>query len=355
MKSRMFWKQMSMGMKLFWRNPAALFWTFLLPVLLLVAIGLIFGQAPGEGPKLVWSHSAELKAGDLALRQALADANLKVELLNTADGEQRWQQGKLAMMLTGDGGHYKIRLNSYLSLQGQQGAALVQQAYGVAQARAKGLPAPRRIEHETLSPGSHQSANYVEFLLPGLLGFNLLMMGIFTVGMVNVNNREKGTYRRLAMTPLPKSVFLGAQVCNRIIIVFVQSAILLLAGMLIFGVHNQGSYVQLAFLVLLGAACFMTIGYTLSSFASTSEGYGGIAQLTFLPMMLLSGVYFSLDSAPAWLQSAVQVLPLTPFLKTLRAVFNDGASLTTHGGGLAIVAAWTTILFGVAVKRFKWT
>jgi ABC-type multidrug transport system permease subunit len=155
------------------------------------------------------------------------------------------------------------------------------------------------------SPGHTRSTNYAAFLLPGLLGLNLLTMGLFSVGMVTVSYREKGKFRRLAVTPLPKWAFLGGQVLHRLTIVVIQSTLLLLVGWFFFGIVNQGSYASFAVVVFLGTACFMAFGFALSSFAQTTEAYAAISNLCFFPMMLLSGVYFTLDSAPRWLQTAV--------------------------------------------------
>jgi ABC-type multidrug transport system permease subunit len=190
--------------------------------------------------------------------------------------------------------------------------------------------------------------------VPGLIGLNLLTMGLFTVGMVTVSYREKGKFRRLAVTPLPKWVFLLGQILQRITVVAIQTVLLLLAARLGFRIENQGSYPLFAGLVVFGTATFLAIGFALSSFASTIETYGAISNLAFFPMMLLSGVYFRLDSAPRWMQNAVFLLPLSPYLRVLRAVFNDGATLAGHGAGLAILGAWTALSFVLAVKRFRW-
>ncbi|HET8715094.1 MAG TPA: ABC transporter permease, partial [Holophagaceae bacterium] len=204
------------------------------------------------------------------------------------------------------------------------------------------------------SPGHAHETNYAAFLLPGLLGLNLMTMGLFAVGMVIVSYREKGKFRRLAVTPLPKWVFLLGQIGHRLTVVLLQSTVLLLAGYFVFHIHNQGSYLLLALIMALGTACFMALGFALTSFAETSETYGAISNLVFFPLMFLSGVYFTLDAAPKWLQTATIALPLSPFIKALRAVFNDGAGLEGHWLGLGIVAAWTLVFFGVAVKRFRW-
>ena len=133
-----------------------------------------------------------------------------------------------------------------------------------------------------------------------------------------------------------------------------QTTLLLLAAWLGFGIVNQGSYTLLAALVVFGTATFLAMGFALSSFASTVETYGAISNLAFFPMMLLSGVYFRLDSAPQWMQTAVLILPLSPYLRMLRSVFNDGSGLAGHAAGLAILGVWAVLSFVLAVKRFRW-
>jgi ABC-type polysaccharide/polyol phosphate export permease len=150
-------------------------------------------------------------------------------------------------------------------------------------------------------------------------------------------------------------VFLGGQVLHRLTIVVLQSTTMLVVGWLVFGITNQGSYVSFALVMGLGTACFMAMGFALSSFAETAETYAALSNLCFFPMMLLSGVYFTLESAPRWLQHAVTALPLSPYLKALRAVFNDGAGLGEHAWGLSLVGLWSLAAFTIAVKRFRWT
>ena len=343
-----------MEWRLYSRDRVAMFWTFAFPVLLLMGFGTIFRD--GGGPKLsvvrVQSQAPGLR--DAALDQALADLQLKVIALPKAEAEARWTRGETAAQLEPAGDGYRLRLNSYLMAQAGATAGVVNQAWLMAQARLSGAPEPERIPVQVESPGHKRSANYASFLLPGLLGLNLVSMGLFSVGMVNVSYREKGKFRRLAVTPLPKWIFLLGQVLHRLTVTVIQAAILLLVGRLAFGIQNQGSFLDLLLIMTLGTGCFMAFGFALSGFAETSEGYAAISNLVFFPLMMLSGVYFTLDAAPAWLQHAVAVMPLAPFLRALRAVFNDGAGLAGHGLGLGIVAAWGLAAFALAVKRFRW-
>jgi len=201
--------------------------------------------------------------------------------------------------------------------------------------------------------GPH-ALTHAAYLLPGLLGMNLVSMGLFNVGMVIVNYREKGKYRRLAVTPLPTWIFLLGQILHRLSLTALQASLMLAVGHFVFGISNQGSYLLLAGVMGLGTACFMAMGFALAGFARTAEGYSAFANAFFFPMMFLSGVYFSVDTAPRWMQVAVVMLPLSPYLKALRAIFNDGASLAGQGAGLAVVVLWTVACFGLAVRRFRW-
>jgi ABC-2 type transport system permease protein len=348
------WRQFATEWRLYSRDRVAMFWTFAFPVLLLLGFGTIFRDNGGPKLSLVRVASADSNPRDKALDQALADLQLKVQTLTKAEAETRWSHGETAAQLEPAGNGYRLRLNSYLMAQAGATAGLVNQAWLVAQARLSGAPEPERIPMQVESPGHKQSANYASFLLPGLLGLNLVSMGLFSVGMVNVSYREKGKFRRLAVTPLPKWIFLLGQVLHRLTVTVIQAAILLVVGRLVFGIQNQGSFLHLLFIMTIGTGCFMAFGFALSGFAETSEGYAAISNLVFFPLMFLSGVYFTLDSAPAWLQHAVALLPLSPFLRALRAVFNDGANLTGHGPGLVIVAAWGLAAFLLAVRRFRW-
>lgn len=340
--------------RLYLRDRGAMFWTFLFPMLMLLAFGLIFRSGGGPSMTLVRVAPAVETARDAAFLKALGESHLKVETLDAAAAKERWEKGETAAELDSDGDGYRLRLNSYLLAQAQMAAQTASQAFLVAQARLAGAPEPERIPFTIESPGHAHADNYAAFLVPGLIGLNLLTMGLFAVGMVTVSYREKGKFRRLAVTPLPKWVFLLAQILQRVMVVALQTTLLLLFARVAFKISNQGSYLLFSLLVLLGTATFLAMGFALSNLASTVETYGAISNLVFFPMMLLSGVYFRLDGAPKWMQKAVSILPLSPYLRALRSVFNDGATLAGHGPGLAILAAWGVLCFAIAVKKFRW-
>ncbi|HKC24773.1 MAG TPA: ABC transporter permease [Thermoanaerobaculia bacterium] len=348
-------RQFATEWRLYARDRAAMFWTFAFPLLMLMGFGVIFRS--GGGPPMTLVRVTAPGAAtprDRAFLKALEDSHMKVLTLGTKEAEERWAKGDTTAQLESAGDGYRLRLNGYLIAQGQLAAQAASQAWLVAQARLAGSPEPQRIPVVVETPGHARARTYAAFLVPGLVGLNLLSMGLFTVGMVTVSYREKGKYRRLAVTPLPKWVFLLGQISQRVTVVAAQTALLLLVARLVFDIRNEGSYLLFAALVVLGTATFIPFGFALASFASTVETYGAISNLAFFPMMLLSGVYFRLDNAPPWLQKAVIVLPLSPFLRVLRGVFNDGTTLIGYGAPLAILVAWALLSFIVAVKRFRW-
>jgi ABC-type multidrug transport system permease subunit len=354
MPAKIYLNQLFMGLKLYLRIPAAMFWMIVFPIVMLIGMGTIFGANSDPNVRLVWARASAASTTDDQLTAALAEEGLSAEVVAPAEAEVLWGQGKLPAMLEGEGGHYSLRVNSYLGTQGMQINAMLQQGFLLAQARAQGAHELDRIPVHRSSPGGRSDGPYAAYLLPGLLGLNLLMMGIFSVGMVDVTLREKGGYKRLATTPLPRSIYLAAQLSVRLIVMSISAALLILTGAIVFGIHNQGSYLSLFALLVFGSACFISMGYLMASFARNVEVYNGIANLVFLPVMLLSGVYFSLDAAPVWLQRGAELSPLASLLKALRAVFNDGASLFSQWSDLALLAGWTAVLFALAVRRFRW-
>jgi ABC-2 type transport system permease protein len=348
------WRQFKIEWRLYVRDRAAMFWTFAFPLLMLFGFGVIFRSSGTPALTIVRIAPAHETARDQAFVKALKEARLNVMTLDAKQAEERWKKGETTAQLESAGDGYRIHLNSYLLAQGQVVALAASQAFLVAQARVSGGAEPERIPMTIESPGHAHATNYAAFLVPGLVGLNLLSTGLFAVGMVTVAYREKGKYRRLAVTPLPKWVFLGGQITQRVTSVLLQTLLLLLAAWFGFHIRNEGSYLVFTLLIVFGTATFIAMGFALSSFASTVETYGAVSNLAFFPMMLLSGVYFRLDSAPQWIQKAVLILPLSPFLRALRAVYNDGASLQGHVAGLAILAVWAVLSFVFAVKRFRW-
>ena len=265
--SALLWRQFKIEWRLYVRDRAAMFWTFAFPLLMLFGFGVIFRSDGRPALTLVRIAPAHETARDQAFLKALQEARLNVVTLDAKQAEERWKKGETTAQVESVGNGYRIHLNSYLLAQGQVVALAASQAFLVAQARVSGAAEPERIPMVIESPGHAHATNYAAFLVPGLVGLNLLSTGLFAVGMVTVAYREKGKYRRLAVTPLPKWVFLAGQILQRVTSVLLQTLLLLLAAWLGFHITNQGSYLVFTALVVFGTATFIAMGFALSSFA----------------------------------------------------------------------------------------
>jgi len=345
-------RQFLMEWKLYSRERVSLFWAFAFPMRMLLGFGTIFRSGSGPSVALVVTQDAAAAPGGRDLLAALAKTPVKVAELPAGEAEARWRKGETSAQLDRAGDGFALRVNSYLAAQGQVAAQLVQEASLEAQLHREGQE-PRLLPVRVESPGHAHAANYAAFLLPGLLGMNLMSMGLFGVGMVNVSYREKGKFRRLAVTPLPKWIFLLGQVLHRLTVTLLQSALMLVLGQFAFGIANQGSYVLLTLVMALGTACFMAMGFALASFARTVEGYSGISNAFFFPMMFLSGTFFPVSSFSPGLQFFAKILPLYYVIDGMNQVllFNN---IPRALGDLAVVLIGGVIIFVLAISLFKW-
>jgi ABC-type multidrug transport system permease subunit len=199
-------------------------------------------------------------------------------------------------------------------------------------------------------PGSR----YVDFLVPGLLGMNLMGTGMFGVGFSLVVARNGNLLKRFVASPVRRSDLLAAQLLSRLTLLFPEVALLLGFAWLVLGVPFRGSLSLLAGIVLLGALAFTGVGLLTASRARTIEGVSGIMNFVMVPMWIGSGVFFSTERFPAAAQPFVQALPLTALIDALRAVILQGAGLGAVAGELLILSAWGVAAFAVALRIFRW-
>jgi ABC transporter DrrB family efflux protein len=199
-------------------------------------------------------------------------------------------------------------------------------------------------------PGSR----YIDFLIPGLLGMNLMGSGMWGVGFVIVDMRVRKLLKRLVATPMRKSDFLMSMIGARLIYVIPELVIVLGAGVMVFGIVIRGSLLSILALCFLGAMTFSGLGLLVASRAQRIETISGLMNLVQLPMWLFSGIFFSSERFPAAFQPLVQALPLTQLNNAFRAVILEGASLTSQIRSLSILALWGGISFFLALRWFRW-
>ncbi len=329
-------------MREFYREPEAVFWVFGFPIVLAFALGLAFRNT-GPGKLQVGVVAG---TGDSAVAAALAASpRLVPAVLDTATARLRLKTGRVALLVVpGDPVVYR-----YDSTRTESRLARLEVDDALQRARGrKDLIVVR--DDRAVAPGSR----YIDFLIPGLLGMNLLGSGIWGVGFSVVQARQRKLLKRYLATPMRRSHYLLSFILSRLVFLIVEVVALVGFGWLLFGVAVRGSFASLAGLTVLGSFAFAGLGLLVASRAKTIEGVSGLMNLVMLPMWILSGTFFSYSRFPNAMIPFVKALPLTALNDALRAVMIDGAAVTALGTPIVIVVAWGAVSFVVALRIFRW-
>ncbi len=328
----------------FYREPEAVFWVFIFPVLLTAGLGLAFRSRPADRTPVALVPRG-LVDDSLAARLAAADG-LKLRRLTDSAAAQALRTGDVALVVvpTASGVEYRYDPSRPDAREARLRAdEAVQRAAG----RLDPVPATERTV-------SDAGARYVDFVVPGLLGMNLMGSGIWGLGFAIVDARRKRLLKRLAATPMSRAQFLFSFVLSRITVLIVEVALLLGFAVLVFGVPTRGPLLFLAALCLLSSLAFSSLGLLIASRPRTVEGVSGLMNLVMLPMWIFSGVFFSSSRFPDAVQPVIKALPLTAVNDALRATMLRGAGPAQLLPQLGIIAAWLAVSFVLAVRLFRW-
>ena len=324
------------------REPEMIFWVFVFPLLMALALGIAF-RSPSETPVAV---AVEQGDGAAALADLLvAHAGVEVVTIEPGATATALRDGLAHVAVApGDPPTYRYdptRPESRLARQTVDD--LLQRAAGRKDAWTG------RDEAVT-APGSR----YIDWLIPGLLGMNIMGTGMWGIGFTLVAQRTRKLLKRLTATPMRRSHYLASLVAARLVLLAFEVAALIGFARLIFDVPLEGSLAALAVVALLGAMAFGGIGLLTASRARTIEGVSGIMNVVMAPMWICSGVFFAASNFPDAMQPFIQALPLTALIDVLRAVMLDGRGLLAVGPELLLLAAWTAGSFGLALRIFRW-
>jgi ABC-type multidrug transport system permease subunit len=324
------------------REPEALFWVFVFPILLTAILGIAFRSRPPEALPVAVVQGPFADARHAALE---AELDLKPIVLNEEDARQALARGRVVLVVSSA----QTPVYSYDPTQPESRAArlAVDAALQRAAGRADAFTAGNA--HVT-EPGSR----YVDFLVPGLLGMNLMGTGMWGIGFSLVVARNGNLLKRLVAAPVRKSHLLGAQLTSRLIFLIPEAGALLLFARFALGVPFRGSLLLLAAISLLGALAFSGLGLLVAARPRTIEGVSGLMNLAMVPMWIFSGIFFSTERFPATIQPFVQALPLTALNDALRGVMLQGTGLVSLLPEFAVLAAWGAIGFALALKFFRW-
>ena len=360
----LWWALFMASVKMFVRNRTALFFSLFLPLVIM----LIFGVLNFEG-----STTVSLGVVDEAENEAsaaLIDGLAEYDYLEISEGDR---DAELTALEEGDRGYVLVipaefelppegetGLVAYASTsdpsQAQVGQGLLQQAVGGAIGSASGAPVSPDAGFTapvTFESVESRDLGYIDFLVPGIVGMTVMQLGLFGVAFGFVQLKRTGALRRLFATPTPPAYFLSAQVASRLVLGYVQVAILIGIGIL-FGLQMFGSWLVLAVITGLALLIFLAVGFAIAGWAKNEDQAAPVANLISLPMLFLSGVFFPRDAMPEFLRNITQFMPLTYVNEALRGVVNEGAGLADLGPQLLGMGIWAVITFVIAVRLFKW-
>jgi ABC transporter DrrB family efflux protein len=326
----------------FIREPEALFWVFVFPVLMALGLGIAFRNRPAESLAVAVQDGH----GAVALAASLDSfPDIRATVLDSDEARNELRTGKVALVLIpGDS-------VTYVFDPTRTESQLARRAVDDAVQRSGGRTDPVQVGEQHLTePGSR----YIDFLIPGLLGLNLMGSGMWGIGFNIVQARRKKLLKRLLATPMRKSQYLLSYALSRFVFMLLEVAALVGFGWLVFDVRVHGSLVDLLVVSVVGALAFTGMGMLTASRAKTLEGVSGIMNLVMMPMWIFSGVFFSYSRFPEAFQPIIKLLPLTPLLDALRSIMTDGAPLGANLGQLLAIAAWGLLSFAIALKIFRW-
>src|SRR5215475_1754921 len=337
----------------FVRQPDAVFWVFGFPLLLAFALGIAFRDtAPEKLPIAVESVSANAAETAAAISRS---ADLQALVMPPAEAAQALRTGRVALVVrsttAASASNESTPGFDYRFDPARPDSRLARLAVDDALQRAAGRKDPAAIREQTFTePG----ARYIDFLVPGLIGLNLMGSGMWGLGFVLVQARTQKLLKRLAATPMKRWHFLLSFMLSRLVFLVLEVAAILAFAYFVFNVKVHGSLLNFMLISLIGSLAFAGIGLLIAARPRTIEGVSGLMNLVMLPMWLMSGSFFSASRFPDFLQPLIKVLPLTALNDTLRATMNDGASLWVNAAGVAILSAWGLISFLIALKIFRW-
>jgi ABC-2 type transport system permease protein len=346
------------------RDRAALFWTFFFPVMFVLLFGVLFSGSSNSKINVGWVDEDNSQAS-MGLHNAFASVPLLSLQSGTLDTEKAaMQHGDIsAIIVVPSGleaavartaGKSSAAIQLFTDPSQTQTTQVVQGAVSQI-ANGFNLALAGGSEVVTVSQMTLTSSiiSTVTYLVPSILAMALMQLGIFAA-IPLVQQREKGILKRIGATPLARWKLVASNILLRLMVAAIDGVLIIGIGIALFNVQIVGSVLAMAGLILLGAGAFLAIGFLLASFLKTEEQATGVVQVIQMPMMFLSGIFFSFDFMPSWLQSVARLLPLTYLGDALRQVMVNGTQVAPLGVDLAILTGWLVVCLAVAARTFRW-
>ncbi len=326
-------------LKLTLREPEAIFWIFVFPILLAIGLGIAFRNRPPD--------VLPVAATTPQLTQALAtDNGLNASQLDEVAGRHALAIGTILLLAEQSPNGVIYRYDD-TNPDARTARMIADRAIQMAAGRHDPVAAKNNLVHET-------GSRYIDFVIPGLLGMNLMGSAMWGLGFSIVDARQKKLLKRMVASPMPRWQYLTAYLLSRLVILAIEVIVLLGFAKLVFGVPFRGSIVQLLIIAVLTSITFSALGLLVASRAHTMEAVSGLMNLVMLPMWIISGVFFSASRFPAFLQPFVNALPLTAAISAMRGNMLQGLPLNHMMPLIGNLLFWCLVPFAVSLRIFRW-
>ncbi len=350
--------------KRFSRDPVALFFTFLFPLLFLFVFGSLFRNSSVSFNVVVVNHSSTQFAKQF-VDELKNDKTFKLKNdIKTVDSaKEKMGRGEIDSIIelpknfgvpnagAIPSGKVIVYFDEANPQSGQTVASIMQGSLDKINESLTKAPDPLNIEQK---PTKTTNLTQFDYTFSGLLGFSILSLGIFGLANAFPSDKKTGALRRMRATPLKSSQLVLATLINYTVIGMLSLALMLIVGLLFFDFNMRGSYLNLGLFSLMSIIVMFGFGLAIGGWAKNENQSAPLSNLIAFPLMFLSGTFFPRFIMPEWLQGVTGFLPLTPIVDGLRYILTEGQTLLNLGPQLLIMAAWTVVIYIVAFKFFRW-
>jgi len=351
------WMLTIASIKMFFRQREAIIWTVLFPLFIVILFGFVKFDGMGRVHLGIVNEAGEPGGRLVETIRGVRSFEL-VE--GTREGElAELGKGERDLVLIVPAGYTPmsaVTLTAYADVEAkpreaQIGSLVLQRVLDEATLSAAPQAARALVKTEGVKT---RNLTYMDFLLPGVLSMSIMQMGIFGVAFSFVSLKKRGILRRLWVTPINPNDFIVAQVAMRLLVLVVQMSVMIGVGMMFLNLHFIGNLALIYLLGLLGAIVFLGVGFALAGISKSEDQVAPLANVISLPMMALSGIFFSRSNLPGFLRTVTDYFPLTYLADGIRSVAIDGATLTQVAPQIGGLAVWAVVSCAIAVKLFRW-
>jgi ABC-2 type transport system permease protein len=334
------------------REPEVVFWVFVFPLLLALGLGIAFRNTfrnkPGDAVSVAVVAGTGSQDAQALLAHSPQHELFKIQVVPSTEAQLGFRLGKFDLVIEPDGkGGLEYRYDP-----ARPESVLAKAEVNDALQSAAGR---KDVIATTVVSSSEPGSRYIDFLIPGLLGMNLMNSGMWGIGFALVDMRQRKLLKRYVGTPMRRGDFLLAIMTSRLLLMVIEIGLLLVFGVIFFHMRVLGSVFSIAAIGGLGSLTFGGVGLLTASRAQKIESISGLINLVMMPMWIFSGVFFSYERFPAVIHPLIKALPLTALNDALRASILEGTPLFQQWPRLLVLALWGGISFGLALKWFRWT